>query len=186
MFQVFILLFVLFCGGLTASQQTGTWYLAKRRRKAKERNIHHGLSAVKTSRVLRARTNIAHLYPTKTTRSSLSATVCVISILLWVALLLDILILFPNAPFGFLESPWNGRRQTETHTIIEICSSPFYFIQLCLSCFPLASFISFFLFLFLSFDFVLVCLVILLLSLVVSSRLVYLSSYCASRVTVDS
>ena len=189
MFQVFILLFVLFCGGLTASQQTGTWYLAKRRRKAKERNIHHGLSAVKTSRVLRARTNIAHLYPTKTTRSALSATVCLISILLWVALLLDILILFPNAPFGFLESPWNGRRQTETHTIIEICSSPFYFIQLCFSSFPLASYISFYFFFFCSFllfDFVLVCLVILLLSLVVSSRLVYLSSYCASRVTVDS
>ena len=148
MFQVFILLFVLFCGGLTATQQTGTWYLAKRRRKAKERNIHHSLSAVKTSRVLRARTNIAHLYPTKTTRSALSATVCLISILLWVALLLDILILFPNAPFGFLESPWNGRRQTETHTIIEICSSPFYFIQLCFSSFPLASYISFYFFFF--------------------------------------
>jgi hypothetical protein len=31
------------------------------------------VSAVKTFRVLRARTNIAHLYPTKTTRSALSS-----------------------------------------------------------------------------------------------------------------
>jgi hypothetical protein len=120
--------------------------------------------------VLRARTNIAHLYPTKTTRSALSATVCVISILLWVALFVGYSDSFPERTFGFLESPWNGRRQTETRTIIEICSSLFFI------CF-LFSFFSF------SFDFVSVCLVILLSF--VFSRLVYLSSSCASRVTVD-
>lgn len=38
-----------------------TVFSKKKKEKWKERNIHHGVSAVKTFRVLRARTNIAHL-----------------------------------------------------------------------------------------------------------------------------
>lgn len=38
-----------------------TVFSKKKKKKWKERNIHHGVSAVKTFRVLRARTNIAHL-----------------------------------------------------------------------------------------------------------------------------
>lgn len=105
-------------------KQTGTHthgHLAKR--KAKERNIHHGVSAVKTFRVLRARTNIAHLYPTKTTRSALSSAQPSALFLLWVSLSPPLLVVWLGYTYSdsffffflsrthllaFLESPWNG------------------------------------------------------------------------------
>jgi hypothetical protein len=117
-------------------KQTGTHthgHLAKR--KAKERNIHHGVSAVKTFRVLRARTNIAHLYPTKTTRSALSSAQPSALFLLWVSLSPPLLVVwlgytysdsfffffsFPNAPFGFFGIAlewWIGDRQRRTQLL---------------------------------------------------------------------
>jgi hypothetical protein len=113
--------FFLFCGGLASRQAHTHGHLAKR--KAKERNIHHGVSAVKTFRVLRARTNIAHLYPTKTTRSALSSAQPSALFLLWVSLSPPLLVVWLGYTYSdsffffflsrthllaFLESPWNG------------------------------------------------------------------------------
>ncbi len=107
--------------------------------------------------------------------------------LLWVSpppsvfVVWDLYILIPFTRTHLLAF-WNRlgmveKRQTETHTIIEICSSPFFLIFYFYFLFSCISF-GFFLF---SSSFVSVCLVIFLFS-----RLVYLSlsSSCASRVTV--